>query len=50
MVSRSHPLPATLTRSRGSLRVDPATLRRYAPVIAAFAVSRLVMVVTAFFS
>src|SRR5688572_16857398 len=47
MASRSDPLPATLTRSRGSLRVEPETLRRYAPLIAAFAVSRLVIVVAA---
>jgi hypothetical protein len=47
MVSRSDPLPAALARSRESLRVDPATLRRYAPVIAAFAVSRLVILVAA---
>src|SRR5687767_7471461 len=47
MVSRSDPLPATLTRSRGLPRVEPETLRRYAPLIAAFAVSRLVILVTA---
>src|SRR5687768_9013424 len=47
MASRSDPLPATLTRPRGSLRVEPETLRRYAPLIAAFAVSRLVIAVAA---
>ena len=47
MASRSDPLPATLTRSRGALRVEPQTLRRYAPLIAAFAVSRLVIAVAA---
>ena len=47
MVSRSDPLPATLTRSRGRLRVEPEALRRYAPLIAAFAVSRFVILAAA---
>ena len=47
MVSRSDPLPAALTRWRGFPRVEPEMLRRYAPVIAAFAVSRLVIIVAA---
>ena len=47
MVSRSDPLPASLTRSRGFPRVEPETLRRYAPVIAAFVVSRLVIAMAA---
>ncbi len=47
MVARSDPLPATLPRSRGILRVEPETLRRYAPLIAAFAVSRLVILLAA---
>ena len=47
MLSRSDPLPATLNRSRGWPRVGPETLRRYAPLIAAFAVSRLVILVAA---
>jgi hypothetical protein len=47
MVSGSDPLPATLTRSRGFPRVEPATVRRYAPLVAAFAVSRVVIAVAA---
>lgn len=47
MVSRSDPLPATLTRSRGFPRVERDTMRRYAPLIAAFAVSRFVILAAA---
>lgn len=47
MVSRSDLLPAMLTRSRLFPRVEPEMLRRYAPLIAAFAVSRLVILAAA---
>ena len=47
MVSRSDPIPTTQARSRGIPRVEPATWRRYAPLIAAFTVSRVVIAVAA---
>lgn len=47
MVSRSRSLPAAPTRSRRFPRVEPETLRRYAPLIAAFAGSRLVILAAA---
>lgn len=47
MVSRPSPLPAMVTRSRGFPRVEPDTLRRYTPLIAAFAVSRFVILAAA---
>lgn len=47
MAFRSDPVPTLLTRWRGLPRVEAETVRRYAPLIAAFAVSRLVIVAAA---